>query len=312
MQDSFFKNKNIFITGITGFIGIKLRERLSQLGANVYGASRTKTSENIFKVNVVDYATVDEIIQKKKIHICYHLAGDSLVETGQEDPYNVFTNNIQGTLNIIESGRKNKLEKIIIASTMHVYGRNKVPYFEGYTPRPSRPYETSKACTDLIAQSYADSYNLPILIPRFVNIYGPGDLHFDRIIPKTIRAIIRNQSPTMWGGSAVRDYLYIDDAVSAYLKLAMIDIKKIKGNRIFNFGSGNTITVEDLIKKIIELSGKRLKIATVDEGRSSEIKVQYVSWHKAQRLLGWNPQADLTSGLKETIAWYNRHLAEHA
>ena len=200
MRDKFFKNKRILITGITGFVGKNLAKVLEDLGGDVYGISRTINNKKILKTDIVDYNKVDTFIGEKKISICFHLAGESLVEMGQKDPYNVFKVNTQGTLNIIESGRKHKLEKIIIASTAHVYGKNRVPYFEGYIPRPSRPYETSKACTDLIAQSYADTFKLPILIPRFVNIYGPGDLNFNRLIPKTIKSILLHQSPHRWGG----------------------------------------------------------------------------------------------------------------
>lgn len=307
-KTNFWENKNVLITGISGFVGNALSEKIKKFGACVYGISRVKTDKNILKANILDYKIINRLIQEKKISVCFHLAGESLVEIGQEDPYNVFKINTQGTLNILEASRKNKLQRVIIASTSHVYGKHKVPYFESYTPRPSRPYETSKACTDLIAQSYAEAYNLPILIPRFVNIYGPGDLHFDRIIPKTMQALAYNRSPEMWGGDAIRDYLYVDDAVNAYIKLTLCDIEKIKGNRIFNFGGGNIITVENLIRKMITLSGKKLEIQVIREKRLAEIKTQYVSWRKAQKLLGWNPEIDLDTGLQRSMIWYNTYL----
>jgi CDP-glucose 4,6-dehydratase len=308
MQNNLFKNKNILITGITGFVGKNLARTLEDLGADVYGISRTTSSQKILKTNIVNLVQVDEFIKNKKIQICFHLAGESLVEKGQVDPYNVFRVNTQGTLNIIECGRKYKLEKIIIASTSHVYGKNKVPYFEGYTPRPSRPYETSKACTDLIAQSYADTFKLPILIPRFVNIYGPGDLNFNRLIPKTIKSLLSNESPQMWGGEGVRDYLYITDAIDAYVKLALLDFKKVGTNKIFNFGSNNQISVMDLIEKIILLSGSKMGITKIKEQRAEEIKAQYVSFNKARKILNWDAKMDLNEGIKRTIDWYRDYL----
>lgn len=308
MQEDYFKNKSILITGITGFVGSRLARKLSVLGANVYGISRRIDKKNIIKGSILDYSFVDNVIKDKKTDICFHLAGESLVESGQNDPYRVFKTNLQGTLNILESTRKNGVNKIIIASTAHVYGKNRAPYFEGYVPRPSRPYETSKACTDLIAQSYSESFVLPVLIPRFTNIYGPGDLHFERLIPKTIRSVLQDKSPVMWGGGAVRDYLYIDDVIEAYLLMAEIDISKIGRNRIFNFGSGDKISVKDLIEKIISLSGKKLTIKKISEQRTKEIEEQYVSFNKAVKSLGWKNKTTLDIGLDKTILWYKKHF----
>lgn len=308
MQENYFSNKKILITGITGFIGSALSHKMKSLGAQVYGISRSTSDKSNLKANIFNYAAIDEFTREKKIQICFHLGGESLVETGQKDPYKTFRNNIEGTLNILEIGRKNKLEKIIIASTAHVYGKNRVPYFEGYVPRPSRPYETSKACTDLIAQSYADTFMLPVLIPRFVNIYGPADLHFERLIPKTIKSVLLSKSPVMWGGDAIRDYLYIDDAVEAYILLAKIDIFKIGNNRIFNFGTGSRISVKDLMEKIIKISGKKLMIERINEVRTKEIEEQYVSFNKATKLLKWKHKITLNEGLKKTINWYKNHL----
>lgn len=309
MNKKYFKNKNILITGITGFIGKQLAETLEQFGANVYGISHSVERKNIFKTNITDYAAVDEIIKQKKITICFHLAAESLVESGQTDPYQTFKVNTLGTLNVLEIARKNNIEKLIIASTSHVYGDNKVPFRETYQPKPSRPYETSKTCTDLLAQSYADTFNLPVLIPRFINIYGPGDLNFNRLIPKTIKSILLGESPTMWGGGAIRDYLFIDDAVSAYLCLAAVDMKKVGKNRIFNFGSNNVISVRDLMQKLIDISEKDVKIQRIEDGRENEIKTQYVSWSKAKRILHWQPTCTLDEGLTRTVRWYQKYFA---
>lgn len=313
MSGQYFRNKNVLITGIAGFVGSHLTKRLAAFGANIYGISKkeaeiTINAKKILKVNIADHAAVKRFIKDSKINICFHLAGESIVESGQKDPYNTFKVNIEGMLNILDSALKYNMEKIIIASTSHVYGKNKVPYFESYMPRPTRPYETSKACTDLIAQSYAETFNLPVLIPRFVNIYGPGDLNFDRLIPKTIKSVLSNKSPKMWGGDIVRDYLFIDDAIEAYLMLGKLDIKKVKGGRVFNFGSDNVISVSNLIRKIIEISGKPLMVEKIEDIRLGEIKSQYVSWRKANKLLGWTPKATLSDGLAKTIKWYKYYF----
>lgn len=303
------RGKRILITGITGFVGSNLAKKLRSLGAIVYGISRSLASDKTnLRANMLDYSVISNFIKDSKIQICFHLAGESLVELGQNDPYHTFKINTEGTLNILEIARKNALEKIIVASTAHVYGNNKLPYLEEYTPKPSRPYETSKACTDLIAQSYADSFYLPVLLPRFVNIYGPGDLNFQRLIPKTIKAVFSNTTPKMWGGKAIRDYLFIDDAINAYILLAKIDMSLIGNNRIFNFGSDSKISVENLINKIINLSGKKITIEKIEGGRVSEIRSQYVSFRKSTKLLGWRPKTTLEEGLRKTLRWYEKYL----
>ena len=309
-KKNYFSNKNILITGITGFVGSHLAKKLSILDANVFGLSKRATGKQMVKASILDYSIIDGVIKNNNITICFHLAGEALVEEGQKDPYHTFKVNIEGTLNILECSRINKLEKVIIASTSHVYGNNKVPYLEKYIPKPSRPYETSKTCTDLIAQSYADTFNLPVLIPRFVNIFGPGDLNFTRLIPRTMRNIIQKENPTMWSGVAVRDYLYIDDAISAYTKLAESDINKIDGNRIFNFGGDNIISAKDLIEKILFISGEMITIQRIEKERESEIKTKYVSWKKAKKILHWSSQVPLNTGLQLTYNWYKEHASE--
>jgi len=235
MKKNIFQEKNILITGINGFVGSHLARALEEKGAKVWGISRSVKKGNIIKANIIDYSKINEIIEEKKIVMCFHLAAESLVESGQEDPYHTFKTNIIGTINILEAARKNNLERVIIASSSHVYGDNPLPYKEDYPPKPSRPYETSKTSIDLIAQSYADTFGLPVLISRFSNIYGPGDFNFNRLIPKTIKSALSDENPQMWGGGAVRDYIYIDDAVDGYLKLAVLPISSLEKNRIFNF-----------------------------------------------------------------------------
>jgi len=303
--------KKILITGISGFVGQAMSRRLNSLGAKVYGVSRSiDNDKKNLKANILDYRAINNFVKDSGIQICFHLASRALVEEGKLHPYETFKINMEGTLNILEIARKNNLEKVIIASTSHVYGRNKTPYFESYTPRPTRPYETSKACADIITQSYAESFDLPVLIPRFVNIYGPGDLNFQRLIPRTIKSVLENSNPKMWGGKATRDYLFIDDVIEAYLLLAEINVSKVGTNRVFNFGSGNMISVEELIKKIIKISGKSSKIEKTEDERIGEIKSQYVSWKKASSLLGWKPKISLEDGLRKTLVWYARFLKQ--
>ncbi len=303
MRKDFWKNKRVLVTGARGFVGSHLVKRLETLGALVMPVSRWQGS-----VDVTEKEAIEPLFRNAP-SVVFHLAGEALVEKGQESPYETFRTNILGTINVLELSRVYKIPRVIIASTAQVYGQGKSPLGEDDPPRPSRPYETSKTATDLLAQSYADSFNVPVVIPRFVNIYGPGDMNFTRLIPKTLQHVVHGKPVPMWGGGAKREYLYIDDAVEAYLMLATMSSAKLEKNRIFNFGAGRPLTVEDLIKRIGKLSGSSIRIERTKEGREGEIVDQYVSWEKAGRVLGWKPRVPLEEGLKRTIAWYKEYLA---
>jgi len=309
----------VLVTGASGFVGSHLVNKLISKKTRVVTLSKSKKGEKskakaVSEVcSIEDFDKLNKIIKRDKVQIIFHLAAQSIVEVGQEDPLSTFKVNIGGTWNILEAARENNIQKIIIASTVHVYGNNpNVPFKEEYFPQPSRPYETSKACADLLAQSFADTYNLPVEIPRFVNIYGPGDLNFFRLIPKVIKSILNGKQPEVWDIGSVRDFIYIDDAVSAYLTLAEKKLEDGKRLRVFNFGTGKPIKIYDLVLKIIELADKKIdvKMENLPEERLNEIKKQYVSIAKAKRELGWYPLVGLDEGLAKTIRWYqeNYHL----
>lgn len=321
---SFWQNKRILITGADGFLGSNLVKALVAKKATIITLSRSgikSTSllskeglaQSIYKTeigSVIDLAMLSEIIKAQRIEIIYHLAALPLVEVGQVSPIKTFATNIQGSWNILEAARVNKVKKIVIVSTSHVYGDNlDLPYEEALYPQPSRPYETSKACADLLAQCYADTYGLKVEIPRFVNLYGPGDLNFSRIVPKIITTILRHEKPEVWDNGAVRDFLYIDDAVRALLMLGERNLENQKRNRIFNFGSGQPIEISSLVKKIVSLAGINglgVTVKPMPQNRTNEIQKQYVSIAKAKRELGWRPEINLEDGLKATIDWYKR------
>lgn len=307
MQITSWANKRILITGSGGFIGGHLLKYFEKRQARVLGVIRgKKPSDHEVSVNLTDKKKFFYVVDTFKPDALFHLASEALVEIGQSHPYETFHNNIVSTLNILEAGRTFKVPRIIIASTVHVYGRSPMPYTEDEPARPSRPYETSKTAADLIAQSYADNYDLPVLIPRFVNIYGPGDSNLARIIPKTIQSVVRNEQPVLWGGGAKRDYLYIDDALRAYDLLGKISDRQIDRNRIYNFATGKPVTARKLMEMIIALSDKPNSVKRVPEGRINELDRQVVDWSKAKRLLGWSPEVDLIEGLTQTLAWFRQ------
>lgn len=313
---SFWQDKVVLVTGAGGFVGLHLVKQLLLKKSKVVTFSPrllTIKSTKAETGSVEDFKQVNSLIKDNKIDIIFHLAAQPIVEVGQTNPIKTFEVNIKGTWNVLEAARENSVQKVIVASTVHVYGDNpKVPYKEEYFPQPSRPYETSKACADLLAQVYADTYGLPVEIPRFVNIYGPGDLNFGRLIPKVIKSILSDEKPQVWDIGTVRDFLYIDDAINAYLMLAEKQFANGKRVRVFNFGTGKPIKIHDLVLKIIQLAGKEsvgIQMEKPPEDRSNEIKKQYASIAKAKRELNWSPKVKLDEGLSKTIKWYKENSA---
>lgn len=299
MVENYWRNKKVIVTGSSGFIGTHLVSFLKENGADVIGLSR-KDRQNTGDVSKL------ESIRKyfTNVYAVFHLASDALVELGQKKPYETLCNTIFGALNILELSRLSKVQKIIIASTSQVYGTSDDKFYESDNPKPTRPYETSKTCVDIIAQSYADSFGLPVLIPRFTNIYGPGDLHFDRLIPKTIKSLLEHKNPTMWGGLAKRSYLYIDDAVRAYDTLGRLSVSEMEKNRIYNFASNSAFTVEQIIARIISIMHSSLSIKKVIDARKDEAMTQILNTDKAKRILDWKDSISLDEGLTKTIDWY--------
>ncbi|MDP3014528.1 MAG: NAD-dependent epimerase/dehydratase family protein, partial [Candidatus Subteraquimicrobiales bacterium] len=271
MNNKFWNKKKVFLTGGKGFVGSRLFEVLKRNNAEVY----------LYDSDVRNYQDLLDHFAKSKASIIYHLAAQSLIEVGKLSPLDTFDINIRGTWNMLEVARTVGVEKIIIASTTHVYGDNpNLPYKEEYYPQPSRPYETSKASADLISQCYADTYSLPVEISRMVNLYGPEDMNISRLFPKIVNQLQNNINPLIFDIGAVRDFLYIDDAIDGYLKLGQVKLPNVKRARVINFGSGKPIKITDLAEKIIKFYGNKklhLLIKDVPNEREKEIKQQYVS-----------------------------------
>lgn len=264
---------------------------------------------NIVRGSLASYHLLERSLSEHSIDTCFHLAAQSLVPIANRSPLTTFESNIRGSWNLLEAARRNALlERLVIASSDKAYGnQQKLPLREDYELSSSYPYETSKVCADSIAQCYYRTYGVPLAITRCSNLYGGGDLNYSRIIPGTIRSLLENERPVVRSdGKYVRDYLYVEDAVEAYLTLAEnLDRKDIRG-QAFNFGADSPISVLDLVQKLISLSGKSHLEPVIMNQATNEIIQQYVSSEKARTLLGWARKYPLSDGLRVTYDWYAR------
>jgi CDP-glucose 4,6-dehydratase len=322
--DNFWENRNVFITGSTGFLGSYLTDELISKNASITSLLRDWVSRSRFifsdtfkKVNVVrgeveDYILLERILNEYEIDTVFHLAAQTIVETANRNPISTFEANIRGTWNLLEACRRNPLVKrIVIASSDKAYGvQTNLPYSETTPLQGNHPYDVSKSCTDLVAYTYYNTYKVPVCITRCGNFFGGGDTNYNRIIPGTIRSLIFNENPVIRSdGSYIRDYIYIKDAVSAYLMLAeKMEDESVFGEA-FNFSNEIQITVLELTKKILSLTGREDLTPIIKNEAHGEIRHQYLSAEKARKILGWRPSYSLDQGLQETIEWYKNFFA---
>ncbi len=255
------------------------------------------------------------IFKQHKPDICFHVAAQAIVNKANQSPIPTFETNIKGTWNILEAAREcSGNTKIIVASSDKAYGEHKkLPYTEEAALAALHPYDASKACADILTRTYAHTYNLAAAITRCANIYGPGDINFSRIIPDTIRSVLNNANPIIRSdGTPLRDYIYIDDVIAAYLGLgkALYLNKNNVNGQAFNFGTGKPISVIKLVRLILKLAGKdNLKPQIMSKHKlKGEIDKQYLSSKRANRILGWHCRYNLTDGLTKTFDWYRYYL----
>lgn len=293
-------------------------KELIEQGANVTGLVRDHVpqsnlyqGEHIKKMNIVrgsleDLAVIERALGEYEIDTVFHLAAQAIVGVANRNPISTFEANILGTWNILEACRKHPLiKRVIVASSDKAYGdQENLPYDENMPLQGKHPYDVSKSCADLISHTYFHTYGLPVCITRCGNLYGGGDLNFNRIIPQTIQLVLNGEAPEIRSdGTFVRDYFYIEDAVQAYLLLA----EKMEENNLageaFNFSNEIQLTVFELVEKILKKMNSNLKPKVLNQG-SNEIKHQYLSAEKARKLLNWTPAYTIDEGLEKTIEWY--------
>lgn len=320
MRASEWVRRRVFVTGATGLIGSWLVQELLHLGAYVVvlvrdwdPQSQLVRSGTIHRTSVVhgrleDYATLERAINEHEIDTVFHLGAQTIVGTAYRNPLATFEANIRGTYNLLEACRVHRdlVRRVVIASSDKAYGDSSVlPYTEDMPPLGRHPYDVSKSCADLIAQAYYRTYGVPVVIARCGNVFGGGDLNWSRIIPGTIRSLYYGQRPIVRSdGRYTRDYLYVMDAVYAYLFLAeAVDRPGVAGEA-FNFGPERPRTVLEIVGLLRSLMGREDLEPIVLNQAKAEIRDQYLCSEKAARVLGWRPAYDLEAGLRATVQWY--------
>jgi CDP-glucose 4,6-dehydratase len=323
--DRFWAHRNVFVTGGSGFLGSWLVRVLLDNGARVVGLirdqvplSRLTTSGDIDRItsirgDVTDALLLERVLGEYEIETVFHLAAQAIVGVANHNPTATFETNIRGTWTLLEAARRSAgVKRIVVASSDKAYGdQDRLPYEESDSLRGSHPYDVSKSCADLIASAYHQTYKLPVCVTRCGNLFGGGDLNFNRVIPGTIRSVLMNERPIIRSdGTYIRDYLYVLDAVHAYLLLAeKMEQPEIHGTA-FNFSNETQVSVLQLVERILAAMGRNdLPPLVLDDVRA-EIKHQYLSAGRARRVLGWQPRFTLDEGLRETIAWYRDAMSQ--
>ena len=321
-----WRGKKAFVTGATGLVGSALVEHLLKHGAQVVALVRDADPHSelirsgaLKRIHVVngqleDYATIERAISEHDCDTVFHLGAQALVHVAYRSPLLTFEANIRGSYNLLEACRVHQklVRRVVIASSDKAYGDVDVlPYTEEMPPMGRFPYDVSKSCTDLLARSYHETYELPVAVARCGNIYGRGDLNWSRIVPGTIRSLRADEAPVIRSdGKFTRDYVYVDDIAEAYALLAeSMELPGVAGEA-FNFGPGQPYSVLDIVAAIQKIMKKeKIQPRILDEAKA-EIRDQHLDSKKAGERLKWKPNFTLEQGLKETIAWYEKFLSE--
>lgn len=319
------EGKRILVTGASGFIGSWLVHALLQQGAEPVALVRDDVPQSMYLRELAgnaitmhgpleNYALVERAINEYEVEYILHLGAQTIVKTANASPLSTFESNIKGTWNVLEAARQHtgSIKGLVIASSDKAYGdHEKLPYAEDAPLQPHSPYDASKACGDVLAIAYAHTYGLPIGISRCGNVFGGGDMNFNRIIPGTIRSLLANERPVIRSdGTYVRDYLYVKDVVQAYLKLLEYTVNKKPNAEVFNFSYARPLSVLELVALIARAMKKTGLQPIVKNEVKNEIHRQYLDSSKARNVLGWKPVYNLEKGLDETIAWYTEFLGK--
>jgi len=321
---NFWRDRPVLVTGATGLVGGCLTRRLIDAGADVVCLVRDWVpQQELIRSNLIEKITVvrgdlrdrdllERALGEYEIDTVMHLAAQAIVCVANRNPISTFESNIQGIWNMLEACRHSPtVRSVVVASSDKAYGDQEIlPYNEDTPLRGQHPYDVSKSCADLIAHAYANTYDLPAAVTRCGNFFGGGDLNWNRIVPGTIRAVLRGERPVIRSdGHFVRDYFYVEDGAAAYMLLAeqLSSRPELRG-QAFNFSYESQVTVLCLVKEILRAMQSSLEPQVLNEA-SHEIRRQYLSAERARSVLGWQPIFTLAEGLARTIPWYRELLA---
>lgn len=321
---SFWEDRNVFVTGAPGLLGSWMVEELFAQGANVtclvrdwipgskFVSSGLDECTNLVFGELQDYDLMLRVLNEFEINTVFHLGAQTIVGTAARSALSTFESNIKGTWALLEACRQcpRLIERIVVASSDKAYGsHDNLPYTEDMALQGRFPYDVSKSCSDLIAQSYFHTYGLPITITRFVNLFGGGDLNFNRLVPGTIMSALKEESPIIRSdGKFVRDYFYVLNAVEGYMKLAEKMPSETLNGEAFNFGYGEPLTVLELVNEILDVMGKSYLEPIILNEASNEIRYQYLDCSKAQEMLDWRPRYHRREALLQTVEWYESYM----
>ena len=313
-----------FVTGASGLVGGWLARRLVELGADVVCLVRDQVPQSDFVRSgliqktkcvwgdICDQALMERAINEYEIDTVFHLAAQTIVSTANRNLVSTLDSNIRGTWTLLEACRRSPtVMQIVLASSDKAYGdQSGLPYTEAMPLQGRHPYDVSKSCADLIGQMFANTYDLQVSITRCGNFFGGGDLNWNRIVPGTIRSVLRGERPVIRSdGSLIRDYFYVEDGVAAYLGLAekMVGKPEMAGEA-FNFSNEIQLSVLQIVEKILKLMNTNITPDVRGE-ELKEIQHQYLSAEKARNILSWKPLFSMDEGLKKTIDWYTKFLS---
>jgi CDP-glucose 4,6-dehydratase len=316
----FWRDRPTLVTGGSGLVGGWLVKRLLEAEADVVCLIRDWVPQSdligsglIGKVKTVrgdlrDQRLLERVLGEHEVDTVLHLAAQTIVPIANRNPISTFETNVGGTWALLEAARRSPaVKQVVLASSDKAYGDQDPPYDETMALAGRHPYDVSKSAGDLIAQSYAATYGLPLLITRCGNFYGGGDLNWSRIVPGTIRSVLRGKRPVIRSdGQFVRDYFYVEDGAAAYTLAAerLAQEPELKGEA-FNFSVEQPINVIDLTRLVLKVMESDLEPDVRNEA-TNEIRCQYLSAAKAHEKLGWRPLFSLDEGLKRTVEWYTR------
>jgi len=314
--------RSVFVTGAYGLLGGWLVRSLLEHGARVTVLKRdrsitsaleldgTERHVNVVRGDVVDLALMERIMAEYEVDTVFHLAAQSIVGTANRSPLSTFETNIRGTWILMEACHRAAVEAVVVAASYKAYGMHEdLPYREGHSLIPRFPYDVSKAATDMIARSYWHTFGLPVAVTRLANLYGGGDLNLSRLVPEAAIAAIEGRAPIMRSdGTAQRDFLYVQDAVAAYLAILALVRDGRGAGEAFNAGSGRPHSVREVVELTRQVAGGTVAPDVRGFGTpAGELSRQWVDSTKLRDLSGWEPRVSLQAGLRDTIDWYRRY-----